>query len=62
MDLLGFDSFYHHPVKTLFSRASTNVSVNGVLSIPIPLQQSIQQGHLLALYPFVIRTNALGYL
>jgi len=62
LDWLGFGSFYHQLVETLFLWALARVSVNGVLFDPIILQWIIRQGCSIAPYLYVISTNSLGYL
>ena len=49
-------------VNTLFSWASSFVSMNNSLSPHIHLHRLIRQGHPLSLYLYVLIVDALGYL
>lgn len=62
MACLGFCPKCVAMVNTLFTNASTFVSINNSLSSWISLHRSIQQGCPLAPYLYVLTIDALGYL
>ena len=57
-----FPEEFCRSIQVLLKDASTLIEVNGNLSHPIPLSQSIRQGCPLALTLFVIASDALFYL
>jgi hypothetical protein len=59
MDAMGFNQNFINIIKSLYSGATSSVSVNGNLSEPIPITRGVRQGDALSCLLYVIAHECL---